>query len=64
MSRSRSYQLIDVAKISTIVEVPNEAIARELAPLKDNPDAMREAWEEAQANGNGTPTAVVSELCI
>lgn len=44
MSRSRAYQLIDAAVLSTVVDVPNEAVARELAPLKDDHDAIREVW--------------------
>lgn len=37
---------------------PNEAQARELAPLKDEPEKMAEAWEEAVKESNGKPTAV------
>jgi hypothetical protein len=40
MSRQRAHQQIEAASIagtlSTIVDIPNEAVARELAPLKDD----------------------------
>jgi hypothetical protein len=44
MSRRRAYQLIDAAALSTVVDIPNERVARELAPLKDDHDAIREVW--------------------
>ncbi len=51
LSQSRSYQLMDAATIagvlsSTTVELPNEAVARELAPVlrEQGPDAVRETW--------------------
>lgn len=53
-SRQRGHQLIEAAEVSTVVDVANEAQARELAPLKDNPDQMAEAWSEA--NRHGLPT--------
>ena len=33
ISRTRSYELIDAAAVSAVAEIPNEAQARELAPL-------------------------------
>ena len=44
MNRARAYQLIDAAALSTVVDIPNEAVARELAPLKQDHDAIRELW--------------------
>ena len=44
MGRARAYQLIDAAVLSTVVDIPNERVARELAPLKDDHDAIRELW--------------------
>lgn len=35
MSRSRGYQLIDAAAVSTVVDIGNEAQARALAPVRD-----------------------------
>lgn len=49
MSKPRAYQLMQAAAVSTNVDVPNEGIARALAPLRDEPGQMREAWQEAQA---------------
>lgn len=62
-SRSRAYQLLDagraleIVQSTTVESVPrNEAQARELAPLLDRPDELRDAWAEASANGE--PTAL------
>jgi hypothetical protein len=35
----------------------NEAQARELAPLLDQPEAMRQAWEQVNEQTDGKPTA-------
>ena len=48
ISRPRAYQLITAADVSTIVDVPSESHARELAPLKKHPALAAEAWEAAQ----------------
>ena len=60
-SRSRAYRLIDAAAVAAVAspmgDIPNERQARELAPLRDEPEQLRRAWEEASANG--APTAVV-----
>jgi hypothetical protein len=56
LSKSRAYQLIDYAVLSTIVEVPNEAVARELAPLKFEPDTVQAVWEKVTSDGS-RPTA-------
>jgi hypothetical protein len=53
LSRSRGYQLTEASEMSTIVgkaglQAPtNEGQARELAPLKDQPEKLAEAWREA-----------------
>ncbi|KKM45460.1 hypothetical protein LCGC14_1560810 [marine sediment metagenome] len=44
-SRQRGYQLMDAAKMSTIVDIENEAQARELAPLQDEAEVV-EVWRE------------------
>jgi len=64
-SRSQPYRLLDQGRViqalesvnSPIGEKPNEAQARELAPLKDDPEKMSEAWSEAVTESNGKPTA-------
>ena len=64
--RSRAYQLLNSGKVlaaiekeSTTVEPPrNEAQARELAPLLEQPDEMRAAWEEASKEGEPTAAKV------
>lgn len=64
MARSRAYQLIDSATVasalSTTVDSPtNEAQARELAPLRAEPEVMREVWQEAVDRSSGQPTAQI-----
>lgn len=54
-SRPRAYQLIDAASLSTIVDIQNEAQAREFTPLRDQPELMSEVWQEVSSNG--APTA-------
>lgn len=67
LGRSRGYQLLAQGKVikalrdSTIVESvgePNEAQARELAPLADDPEAATAALAEASSNGKATAKAV------
>ncbi len=73
LSRSRSYQLLDLGRVarelpaggsgsmSTKVDTDPlpETHARELAPLLDQPDEMREVYTEAVERTNGRPTAAV-----
>lgn len=56
-NRQRASQLIQASEVSKYLDSPpqNDAQARELAPLKDDPERMVEAWEEASADG--APTA-------
>lgn len=54
-SRQRGQQLMQAAEVATVVDIPNEAQARELVPLLDDPPALREAL--AEAGEDGTPTA-------
>lgn len=56
MERAHAYRQIDAAQVAGVLspngDIPtNEAQARELAPLRDQPEAMAEAWQEASANG-------------
>jgi hypothetical protein len=63
LGRTRAYQLIDAAAVSTIVdkaELPapaNEAQSRELVPLKGDETEVVAAWREAKAEAEelGTP---------
>ena len=60
MTSRRANQLVQGAEVGTIVPVQNEAQARELAPLRDNPERLKEAWEEANARASAegrAPTA-------
>jgi hypothetical protein len=64
MGRTHAFYTIDAAKAFTIVntsEAPgpqNEAQARELVPLMDDPDEMRAVWEEALEHGNPTAKTI------
>jgi len=59
LNRSRASQLIEAAQVSKILDTPpkRDSQARELAPLKDRPEAVREVWAEANAETGGKPTA-------
>ena len=54
----RARQLMEASEIGTVVPVGNEAQARELAPLRDDPEALAEAWEEASSDGQPTAEKV------
>jgi hypothetical protein len=68
MSKRRANQLVNAYMVERILSperevgtiVPTsvpESHARELAPLVDEPDALREVHAEVQAQANGKPTA-------
>jgi hypothetical protein len=65
MGRDYSYKLLASARVvavlreSTIVDSQpsSEAVARELAPLRDEPEQMREAWQDAVDEHGPEPTA-------
>jgi hypothetical protein len=63
-SKSHAYRLLEAARVvrelpeSPTGERPSERQARELAPLRDKPEQMAEAWEEASANGKPTAEKV------
>jgi len=66
---ARGYQLLDAARVSAPIQQllneppPNEAQARELAPLKDDHEAIVAAWREAREiaadQGRDGPTAPI-----
>jgi phage N-6-adenine-methyltransferase len=61
--KSRAYQLLDAGRVqslltdSTMVESPNERVARELAPLRNEPETLRETWAEVVDLHGDKPTA-------
>lgn len=62
LSRAQAYRAIDTARVagllSPIGDTPtNEAQAREIAPLRDDPDAMRDVWQQARAEHGDNLTA-------
>jgi hypothetical protein len=64
LSSAHAYRQIEASKVvdilSPIGEMPlpaNEAQARELAPLVDDPDAVRAVWAETVQDGDGRITA-------
>jgi hypothetical protein len=71
ISVSRAYQLLNAAQVdrtlSTYVETDGpipDLQARELAPLRDDPEAVREVWAEVQASTNGRPTAQIVKEAV
>lgn len=62
-SRQHGYRLMDAAAVAALVspmgDTPNERQVRELMPLKDAPEAVREVMAEANDRTNGQPTAAV-----
>jgi hypothetical protein len=67
---SRGYHLLDAARVnlalvgSTTVEPPaSERVARELAPLLDEPERLQEVWTEAvERHGPEATAAQVREV--
>jgi hypothetical protein len=72
ISRAHAYRQIEAAQVADAVspngrhadaehaDIPapaSERVARELAPLKDNPNDMREAWQESIEQNGSKPTA-------
>lgn len=63
ISRSHGYRQIEAAEVVEVVS-PNgdtkpasEGVARELVPLKDEPEAARKAWKESIDRFGPRPTA-------
>lgn len=64
LSRKRAYDLTAAAEVTAEMSptgdtpVPSsERVARELAPLKSDPERVREAWSEAVEQHGTKPTA-------
>jgi len=47
-------RLITAAEIGQTVPFGTESQAREFAPLRDNPETVREVWQEVSSNGHPT----------
>ena len=58
-SRQRAHQMIEASSVSTMVDTDslNERQARELARLKDEPEAIREVWSEVKEERGDAVTA-------
>jgi len=67
-NRAHAYRMIEASEVvgvlSPMGDTPrNERQARALAPLRDQPEKMAEAWSEAVETSGGKPTAkTVSEV--
>ena len=66
-SRAQAYQLLDAGRVaraleSTPVDSPTRSQARALAPLKDDPEALREAWAEVVELNPAASEADVREV--
>ncbi len=66
LTTTRAYELLDAGRVAHIFErsaiaerpVPqSEAVARELAPLRREPEAMEQAWDAAVERHGPKPTA-------
>lgn len=62
MGRSYANKLILAAQVGTTVPIATERQARELAPLLDEPDHLREAWAEVVALHPEPTAAQVREV--
>lgn len=69
LSRNRAYRLIEGAEVAAVLPIgntlpANEAQARPLAPLRDDPEALASAWqaanEAAEAKGKAVTAADVT----
>lgn len=62
-NRNRASQLIVAAEVAGTLPTtvgtapPNEAVARELAPLRQEPEKLREKWSETVEKHGPAPTA-------
>jgi phage N-6-adenine-methyltransferase len=58
-NRQRASQLIGAAEVSNMLDnaPPNARVAAELAPLRAEPEVVREAWAQAVEQHGPTPTA-------
>lgn len=57
MTDRYARNLMQAAEVGTTVPVQNEAQARELAPLLDQPERLRETWQQVNEQTAGKPTA-------
>lgn len=68
MSNRHANRLVEAAEVMGALPGPmgptTERQARALAPLKDDPEIMAEAWSEAVAESNGKPTAAAVEKAV
>ena len=66
LSRSRGNQLMDAAAVSTVVDIANEAQARELVPVlrAKGPEAVREVFKKVIVQTDGKPTAEAIRVIV
>lgn len=67
--RAHAYRLMESAEVvnamSPMGDIPEtERQARELAPLRHDPEAMRQAWERANEATGGKPTATAVQDAV
>lgn len=66
-THGRARHLIAAAEVTAVIQdqsdtavsLSSERVARELAPLRSEPDTLRQVWTEAVERSNGNPTAAV-----
>ncbi len=68
MSREYAFRLTQAAQVADVLPVGNtpasERQARELAPLLDQPEALRDAWQQANEQTGGKPTAAAIRAVV
>jgi hypothetical protein len=58
-SESKSYRLLDAGRVATLIpDIGNESQASELAPLRSEPERMREAFAEARRRAGDRPPTI------
>lgn len=66
MERQRAYYIMDAAKVDKVLGSPkdlmNEAQARELAPLLDEPDKAKKVWAAVEQRAKETQKPVTATL--
>jgi hypothetical protein len=68
LSRTYAHRLMQGAEVAGMLPTgntpPSEGVARELAPLRDDPDQVREAWAEVVERHGDSPTAAETRAVV
>lgn len=68
IDRTYAFRLTQAAQVADVLPVgntpANEAQARELAPLLDQPERLRETWQQVNEQTGGKPTAAAIRTVV